>query len=387
MLNKSFLGSLVVLLGCTGADIPVQDTPNPPPPPRAMANVPTGADDVESEPEANPVDPDPVDASAPPVVTPTAPGAYSNPVLKENGDPFCARFGDTYYLYLPEQVRSGGTAMGGRVVAYTSKDLVTWKPAGVVFDNVDETRGSQASIGLWAPAVLSHGGKYYLYYASLWSGAKDENVGDKDIVVVESSDPLKFGSGKRTVLLDDDYAFIDPSPFVDDGGKLYLYYKKRGATGSGSELNVRPMMSPTAFSGPPKLLVDSDKIPDAEHTVEHPNVWREGSTYFLLFSKGDGGGTGYAIAYATASDPMGPFTQKGVLFRSDTTKVISPGASSIVKDGADRPWMIYRQKTTTKKTFADRNVTLDPVTFDPQKGQIGGSPTRGVMRPAPTPLP
>ena len=319
---------------------------------------------------------------------------YRNPVLDVSGDPACARFGGSYYLYLPEQVRRDGVPVGGRVIAYTSDDLVDWTSIGEVYDNVDVSRGGQSTIGLWAPAVLEHGDTYYLYYAEVMSNPADDEVGDKDIVVVESNDPGNFKGGDRTVLLDGAYAFIDPSPFRDPGtGDLYLYYKRRGAAGTGSEIHVRPMAGPTALGGPGTLLVDSETVPTADHTVEQPMAWRVGELYYLLYSRGSGSGTGYHIPYLTSDRPTGPFTERGVLFESDadltgdlSKKVISPGSSSIVRDGAGRPWVVYRQKTTTADTFADRCVCIDPVEFHPAARSVTGRPTKGVRRPGPTPL-
>ena len=319
---------------------------------------------------------------------------YRNPVLDVSGDPACARFGGRYHLYLPEQVRRDGVPVGGRVIGYTSHDLVHWTSIGEVYDNVDVTRGGQRTTGLWAPAVLAHDGKYYLYYAELMSNPADDAVGDKDIVVVESNDPGDFKGGDRTVLLDGEYAFIDPSPFKDPGtSHLSLYFKRRGASGTGSEIRVRPMAGPTEFSGPGTLVVDSESVPDADNTVEQPMAWRAGEVYYLLYSAGSGSGAGYHISYLTSDRPTGPFTQRGVLFRSDadltgdvSKKVISPGSSSIVRDGAGRPWMVYRQKTTTEDTFADRCVCIDPVEFHPAAESMSGTPTKGVRRPGPTPL-
>jgi hypothetical protein len=173
-----------------------------------------------------------------------------------------------------------------------------------------------------------------------------------------------------------------------------LFYKRRGSFGTGSEIMVRPMASPTSFSGAATSLVDSETIAGSEHVVEQPMLWREKDVYYLLVSKGGGGGLGYAIPYATSSNPTGPFTQRGILFKSDadltgdvSKKVISPGASTIVHDGASRPWIVYRQKSTTADTFADRGVAIDPLVINPATNSIKGDPTRGVIRPAPTPLP
>ncbi|MGZ5969965.1 MAG: hypothetical protein ACXWP4_19970, partial [Polyangiales bacterium] len=67
-------------------------------------------------------------------------------------------------------------------------------------------------------------------------------------------------------------------------------------------------------------------------------------------------------------------------------KVISPGAPSIVRDGAGDTWMVYRQKTTIDDTFAQRGVCIDPISIDGAKNEITGHATKGVLRPAPKPI-
>jgi len=78
------------------------------------------------------------------------------------------------------------------------------------------------------------------------------------------------------------------------------------------------------------------------------------------------------------------------LFKSDSDlsgdvskRVIAPGASSIVSDGVGQTWMVYRQKKTAAKTWADRGVTIDPVQFKPGQNKVTGTPTKGVVRPGP----
>ena len=337
----------------------------------------------DAESDASAPDAEPADAAPP------APLTYENVVLDANGDPDCSFMNGAYYLYLPDQIHQNGAAVGGRVMGYRSKDLVHWKALGAVFDNVDEAYGGDSTRGLWAPEVLAHGGKYYLYYVNVMSGGADANVGNKDIVVIESDTPEDFHSGThRKVLLDNDYAFIDPSPFID-GNKLYLLYKRRNAPGTGTRLVIRPMSDPRTFSGAQTVLLDSSDV-SGSGQLEHPMMYKAGNKYFLLYSFGEGDQPSYRIAYATSSTPTGPFVQRGTLFASDpigakslSKTVIAPGAASIVEDGAGKPWMVYRQKKTAKTTFADRGVCIDPIQLAPAKNEISGKPTKGVVRPGP----
>jgi len=324
-----------------------------------------------------------------------APLFYKNVVLNEPGDPDCARFGSEYYVYLPDQVRKDGQPVGGRVIGFKSKDLVHWTSLGEVFSNVGEAYGGHQTIGLWAPEVFSHGGKYYLYYVNVMTGGANADVGNKDIVVIQSDNPADFHGGTgRKVLLDDEYAFIDPSPFEDPvTHDLYLVYKRRGTYGTGSEIRIRPLASPTAFNGTATTLIESQNVPGALSIVEHPMLWRQGNVFFLLFSRGQGDHDTYAIAYATANSVTGPYTQQGVLFKSDSNlsgnvnqKVIAPGASSIVRDGSGQTWMVYRQKQSADPGWGDRGVCIDPIEIKPAARSIEGTPTKGVLRPGPVPL-
>ena len=362
--------------------------------PAVDAAAEIGIEEVGTGPEDSAIGPEA--AADGPVDAPEAgPPFYKNVVLDESGDPDCARFGSKYYLYLPDQVRKNGEPVGGRVVGFSSTDLVHWTSLGEVFSNVGEAYGGEQTVGLWAPEVLQHSGKYYLYYVNVMTGGADSQVGNKDVVVIESDTPADFHGGKnRTVLLNDDYAFIDPSPFEDPvTHKLYLVYKRRGTFGTGSELRVRPLSSPTAFSGAATVLLESQNVPDSLSIVEHPMLWRAGSLYYLLFSKGQGDNVTYKIAYATSKSVTGPYTQQKVLYASDTNlgndlskKVIAPGAASIVRDGAGATWMVYRQKKTADVTFADRGVCIDAIDIRPAEQAIVGDATKGVLRPAPAPL-
>lgn len=351
----------------------------------------SSATDATDAPAVEP-DAEPSDAADAPEASPLF---YKNVVLDESGDPDCSRFGSTYYAYLPDQVRKNQQPVGGRVLGFSSKDLVHWTSLGEVFNNVDEAYGGQETIGLWAPEVLFHGGKYYLYYVNVMTGGADAEVGNKDIVVIQSDTPESFQNGiGRKVLLDDDHAFIDPSPFEDPvTHELYLAFKRRGEYGTGSDLRVRPMASPTAFGGAATVLIESENVANSFSVVEHPMLWRQGNLFYLLFSRGQGDRPTYGIAYATSKSITGPYEQRGVLFGSDgnlggdvSKKVIAPGASSIVRDGAGATWMVYRQKKTAEDGWNDRGVCIDPIEVRPAEQKIVGTPTKGVLRPGPTPL-
>jgi beta-xylosidase len=317
-------------------------------------------------------------------------GKYANEVLDVSGDPYCVNFNGSYYLYLPLQ---NGDGTGGKVLAWTSTNLLDWTDLGEVYENTYHNYGGQKTTNLWAPEVMEYNGKYYLFVVNVMSDPIDSGPGDKDIVIIEGSSPTDF-SGEKTVLLNDSYAFIDPSPFIDPtDSSLYLTYKRRGKTGTGSQIDIRPMSSLAIFSGDSRTIFHSDDISGSASVLEHPHIREEDGKYFLFFSKNSGKKPLYKIDYAVAGSVMANYVHKGTLFESDSNlssylhnKVIAPGGSSIVVDGSDKRWMVYRQKTTTEITFGDRVVCVDQIEIFADKDSVAGSPSKGVVKEAPTPL-
>jgi hypothetical protein len=93
----------------------------------------------------------------------------------------------------------------------------------------------------------------------------------------------------------------------------------------------------------------------------------------------------YAVGYATADSPLGPFTRaqhNPIIQRSEG--LFGPGHGCAIQDAVGRWWHIYHQKTTARVEW-DRFIALDPLSFD-QDGQLHGQATRGTPRPAPTRL-
>jgi hypothetical protein len=90
----------------------------------------------------------------------------------------------------------------------------------------------------------------------------------------------------------------------------------------------------------------------------------------------------YAVGYATAPTPIGPFTKyEGNPTFANPGVINGPGHGSVTRDRAGQLWHLYHQKTDTRKGWS-RDICLDLVAFD-DNGVFGGTPTRGVAQPAP----
>jgi beta-xylosidase len=303
----------------------------------------------------------------------TADETYQNPVLVETihirvenngkrhidqfsgvmgiGDPAVIFHKGTYYLY------PTGDNRGYDV--YTSFDMVNWEKGPRVFHT--DKRGA------WAPDVFydTVGKKFYLYYTV-----------NRSIGVAVSDTP--------------DGTFIDHAPlingaidahmFKDDTGKYYLYYVKLPAF----IIFVQPIESLIKKQGNPVQLISPTEKWERRHTplTEAPWMLKHRGVYYLLYSASGANTMEYAIGYATANSPLGPFTKYAgnpVIKKGDG--IFGPGHVSITKDLNGTLWMVYHQQTGRTIGW-NRIICIDPVWFD-DKGVLHGKATRGTPQPAP----
>ncbi len=284
---------------------------------------------------------------------------YQNPLLPGNlADPAVIRHQGVYYLYATGEVDGDN---GTRV--YTSTNLVDWERGPVVF--------RPGPPHVWAPDVWRDPatGRFYLYYTV------NQTVG-----VAEAEGPLGPFSIRRKFF---DRA-IDAHLFRDEDGRLYLYYVQL----PGFRISVQPMASPTEPQGEPREILrpESDWETRAGRVTEGPWLIRHRDRYYLLYSGSGADTPDYAVGYATAEHPLGPFTRaphNPIVHRGGG--VFGPGHGCAIQDAAGQWWHVYHQKRTERVEW-DRFIALDPLWFDEQ-GRLFSRATRGSPQPAPVTTP
>ena len=104
--------------------------------------------------------------------------------------------------------------------------------------------------------------------------------------------------------------------------------------------------------------------------------------YYLLYSGSAAYTQYYAVGYATASSPLGPFTKyQGNPIIKGGDGIYGPGSGSVTRDAAGNLWYVYHQKQGAADGW-DRFICIDPLWFD-SNGVLHGKATRGTPQPAP----
>jgi len=281
----------------------------------------------------------------------------------------------TYYSY-----QKGGQ---GTFPVHTSRDLVNWtfvpsdvKPKGATWWDADPD--------IWPVEVIQHNGKFYMFYSAVASEAKRARtsscINNHFVGLAIADSPTgPFYDIDRPLMGGAPYSengvkwgqirTIDPNPFIDDDGTVYLYFAKPG--GCYLYNGVRESRTYVArlradlkqIDSQPKLLLqpcqnwdNPDMCQQWEYRSGTNHVWNEapqilkqGGKYYLMYSANKTAEEHYAIGYAVSDSPLGPFTKyhenpllasiDGVLKAGHNHVVLSP-------DGRD----VY----TTYQTFSGR---------------------------------
>lgn len=324
---------------------------------------------------------------------------YSNPLSVEFGDPFVLNNGDgTYYMY-----GTGGGAKDG-FATYWSTDLVNWEFKGQVYTG--NTNDSWNTSAFWAPEVYKFNNKYYMFFSAQSKNNPNNELENFKIGVAVSDKPTgPFKDLKNEPLFDPGYPIIDANVFQDKNGEFYLYYsrvcykhpveteiskwaKEKGWFDEIEESWVYGIKLKSDFSGVigepvlllrPPLTMDDKNSEWESRSVTSKEVnrrWTEGSftfkhgdTYYMMYSANYFGGKNYAVGYATASSPLGPYTKadNNPVLEKNTDKngdVTGTGHNSLVfSSQGDKIYCVYHGRTNAtgdqRVVFIDEMKILD----------------------------
>jgi beta-xylosidase len=304
---------------------------------------------------------------AAPESTPTPAATYQNPVYNRDfPDPFVLRVDEDYYAY--------ATNVGNvNVPTLHSTDLVNWRLVGNALPILARWAASEQQL-TWAPGVLQREDSFILYYTARFI------KGGRQCISLAVSDrpegPYKDDSTEPFICQLDLGGSIDPHPFVDDDGRVYLYWKNDGnCCGKPVGLWVQELSDDgLTLVGEPVELIRRDQL--WEHPlIENPAMWKEDGQYYLLYSGNWWASHEYAVGYALCETVTGPCEKplRKPIF-AYTKTVMGPGGQMVFSDTSGNLWMAYHAWTAPHVTYPEglRSLRIDPITFEDDKPVIHG---------------
>lgn len=279
-------------------------------------------------------------------------------------DPTIHYYKGTYYLFGTNE----GNAANG-FTGYQSKDLISWQPFTALSKGA-----SFGTEGFWAPQVFQYRKKFYMAYTA-----------NENIAIATSDKPT--GPFKQDSLqqLAATVKQIDPFIFTDEDGKVYLFHVRLER---GNRIFVAAMKDD--LSG----IKDSTLTPcisgvvngqDWENTAnsawmvtEGPTVVKHLGKYYMFYSANDFRNPDYAVGYAMADSPYGPWIKyaNNPIISRQQLGIAGTGHGDLFTDKKGQLWYVLHthnsaSKPTPRKTgmvkinFIPAGIGPDKVQADP----------------------
>lgn len=329
---------------------------------------------------------------------PVQTSVVTNPIPLKFGDPFMLHASDgRYYMY--------GTSMGDGFEAFVSDDLVNWEACGRIYQGGDSTQWNLDCF--WAPEVYERDDKYYLFFSSNYRvNPTNEGENFKIGVAVSDSPAGPFQDLYDRPVFNPEYPIIDANVYFDDEtGKCYLYFsrccykhaveseiadslRQAGSFEQIEESWVYGVEMKPDFSGvigePQLLLCPPTQLGDAQaewesRSATHGEVgrrwtegsylFREGDTYYIMYSANHYGGQYYAVGYATSDNPLGPFQKasNNPVLQENVSKggtVMGTGHCMAITMPDGKRYCVYHGRMTDNPD--ERVVLMDKINISPE---------------------
>jgi Glycosyl hydrolases family 43 len=278
-------------------------------------------------------------------------------------DPFLLASGGRH---LAVSTTSGSLQLQG----LTSAVLSDWAGPVEVLDRVPPWATPWSA---WAPALLQVGDELLLYYTAQVAGTDQHCIavaratGQAERFVDVHAQPLVCPTSLGGA--------IDPSPFRDQDGRLYLLWKNDGVTlRRASAIWIQPLTPDgLALAGPATQLIGTDQTWEYPH-VEAPSMVRVGDDYWLAYSGNWWNDAAYGIGMARCDSPVGPCEKPydGPVVASAPGRQ-GPGGAEFFTDRAGRLLLAFHAWLDEPGYPGNRALHIATLSF--QQGSVTVIPT------------
>jgi len=267
-------------------------------------------------------------------------------------DPSIAKDEGTYYVF--------ATALSpdeGQFPMRCSRDLLTWKRCGKVFDQIPAWihEASPKTDILWAPDISYFQGKYHLYYAYSAFGVNTSGIALATNETLDLKSPKYHWHDEGLVLKStakDDYNAIDPNIVFDKQGQPWLSFgsfwsgiKMRrldAATGKTSSADTKTYAL-ASRAKPENAEPAKPGLPPDWEAIEAPFIVRHQGYYYLFVSFDlccRGTKSSYRTMVGRSRNVTGPYVDAagkpmlkggGTALLAGNTRWLGPGGESVMQ--------------------------------------------------------
>lgn len=193
-----------------------------------------------------------------------------------------------------------------------SENLTDWHfptniPTGLILGVSQNVYGTTK---FFAPQILKDNNMYYLTYSA-----------DEHIAIAKSS--VLTGPYTQTVVeeIDPTRKSIDSDVFKDDDGKYYMYHVRFSNLGNRIWVDEFDITQGKMSGNPIQCLTTDEGTWETDNSnwdkpiiyfgsvMEGPSVIKYKGIYYMFYSANSYKFKDYAVGYATASSPLGPWTK------------------------------------------------------------------------------
>jgi hypothetical protein len=311
-----------------------------------------------------------------------------NPIIADgsyySADPAPVVVGDTLYILAG---RDEAPADGGGFVMNEWQLLSTQDVASGVWKHYPGILRPEKIFG-WAAPGSAYGGqiiqgrdkKFYLYAPVMEANCHNRDCFGVGVAVADNilgpwKDAHPAGPiASQSVPVRNDIQNIDPTPFIDEDGRVYLYW------GTFGQLRAMELAADMITPKSPEQKIDG-----LTGFFEAAWMFKRNGIYYMSYAANNAGPDSECtpavyhacIAYGTATSPMGPWTYRGV--------ILKPVSSTTSHEGVirfkDKWYLTYHTADAKGGDHFRRSVAIDEMQWD----DTASPPAIKLVHPTPHP--
>lgn len=275
----------------------------------------------------------------------------TNPLITDqfSADPTARVFEGKIYVYPSHDIKAPPEYKGRPnwfvmedYHVFSSANLTDWKDHGVIVTQTAVPWADPTAYAMWAPDCVFKDGKYYFYFPAI---AKS---GGFKIGVAVADRPE--GPFKPEANYIEGVNGIDPAVLIDKDGSAYLYYSLNKIY----VVKLKPNMR--EIDGTSMVI---DNLP-TKGLLEGPFVFERNGLYYLTYPHVEN--KTERLEYATATSPLGPFKQAGVILDEAESGCWTVHHS--ILDYRGQWYLFYHDKDLSPAFDKNRSIRADKLFFN-----------------------